>query len=56
VVKIADLTPMQGVPFALVLPEERYLFEVQTRKPDSGDLRGPEEIERIAQECLILVL
>jgi hypothetical protein len=25
--------------YALVLPEERYLIEVQTRKSDSGELR-----------------
>jgi hypothetical protein len=42
--------------YALVLPEERYLFEVQTRKPESGELRGEEEIERIAKECLIFVV
>jgi hypothetical protein len=42
--------------YALVLPEEHYLFEVQTRKPESGELRGQEEIERIAKECLILVV
>jgi len=32
------------------------LFEVQTRKPESGELRGQEEIERIAKGCLILVV
>ncbi len=37
--------------YALVLPEERYLIEVQSRKPESGELRPPEEIERIAKEC-----
>ena len=42
--------------YALVLPEERYLIEVQTRKPDSGDLRGQEEIEGIAKECLMLAI
>ena len=42
--------------YALVLPEERYLIEVQTRKPDSGELRGQEEIERIAKECLVLAI
>jgi hypothetical protein len=42
--------------YALVLPEERYLIEVQTRKPDSGELRGQEEIEGIAKECLVLVI
>ena len=42
--------------YSLVLPEERYLIEVQTRKPDSGELRGQEEIESIAKECLALVI
>jgi hypothetical protein len=42
--------------YALVLPEERYLIEVQTRKPDSGELRRPEEIEDIAKECLVLAI
>lgn len=39
--------------YALVLPEERYLIEVQTRKSDSGELRGQEEIEQIARESLV---
>ena len=39
--------------YALVLPEERYLIEVQTRKPDSGELLAQEEIEGIAKECLV---
>ena len=42
--------------YALVLPEERYLIEVQSRKPESGELRPPEEIERIAKECLVSVI
>jgi hypothetical protein len=42
--------------YALVLPEERYLIEVQTRKPDSGELLAQEEIEGIAKECLVLVI
>jgi len=42
--------------YALVLPEERYLIEVQTRKPDSGELRQKEEIEGIAKECLASVI
>ena len=42
--------------YALVLPEERYLIEVQTRKPDSGELREQEEIEGIAKECLASVI
>jgi hypothetical protein len=43
-----------GLEYALVLPEERYLIEVQTHKPDGGELRGQGEIERIAKECLVL--
>ena len=42
--------------YALVLPEERYLIEVQTRKPDSGEVRGQQEIEGIAKECLASVI
>ena len=42
--------------YALVLPEERYLIEVQTRKPDSGELRRQEEIDGIAKECLALAI
>jgi hypothetical protein len=42
--------------YALVLPEERYLIEVQTRKPDSGELLAQEEIEGIAKEYLVLVI
>jgi hypothetical protein len=42
--------------YALVLPEERYLIEVQTRKPETGELRGQEEIDRIAKECLASVI
>ena len=42
--------------YALVLPEERYLIEVQTRKAESGELRGPEEIDGIAKECLASVI
>ncbi len=42
--------------YGLVLPEERYLIEVQTRKPESGELRSPEEIENIAKECLVSVI
>jgi hypothetical protein len=42
--------------YALVLPEERYLIEVRSRKPESGELRPPEEIERIAKECLVSVI
>lgn len=42
--------------YALVLPEERYLIEVQTRKSDSGELRGQEEVEQIAKESLALAI
>jgi hypothetical protein len=42
--------------YALVLPEERYLIEVQTHKPDSGEFREQEEIEAIAKECLASVI
>ena len=41
--------------YALVLPEEHYLIEVQTRKP-RGEVRGQAEIEGIAKECLALVI
>jgi hypothetical protein len=39
--------------YGLVLPEERYLIEVQTRKAESGELRSPEEVEKIAKDCLV---
>jgi hypothetical protein len=42
--------------YALVLPEERYLIEVRTRKTESGELRGQEEIDSIAKECLASVI
>ena len=42
--------------YALVLPEERYLIEVQTRKPESGELRTQKEIDGIAKECLASVI
>ena len=42
--------------YALVLPEERYLIEVQSRKPESGELRQQGEIQRIAKECLVSVV
>jgi hypothetical protein len=32
------------------------LIEVQTRKPDNGELLAQEEIEEIAKECLVLVI
>ena len=42
--------------YALVLPEERYLIEVQTRKAETGELRRQEEIDGIAKECLASVI
>jgi hypothetical protein len=42
--------------YALVLPEERYLIEVRTRKAESGELRTQEEIDGIAKECLASVI
>ena len=42
--------------YALVLPEEHYLIEVQTRKPDNVALREQKEIEGIAKECLATVI
>ena len=42
--------------YALVLPEERYLIEVQTHNPATGELRGQEEMESIAKECLTSVI
>jgi hypothetical protein len=42
--------------YALVLPEERYLIEVQTRNPETGETRGNEELERVAKEALITVI
>ena len=42
--------------YALVLPEERYLIEVQTRNLATGELRGQQEMESIAKECLASVI
>jgi hypothetical protein len=42
--------------YALVLPEERYLIEVQTCNPATGELRGQQEMESIAKECLSFVI
>jgi hypothetical protein len=42
--------------YALVLPEERYLIEVQTLNPASGEPRVEEEIKEIAKESLALVI
>jgi hypothetical protein len=42
--------------YALVLPEERYLIEVQTRDPATGETRGNDEMERIAKDALVKVV
>jgi hypothetical protein len=42
--------------YALVLPEERYLIQVQTRNSATGETRGLEELERVAKEALITVV
>jgi hypothetical protein len=42
--------------YALVLPEERYLIEVQTRDPATGETRGSEELEKVAKEALVTVI
>jgi hypothetical protein len=42
--------------YALVLPEERYLIEVQTRNPATGETRGHDELESVAKEALITVI
>ena len=41
--------------YALVLPEERYLIEVQTRDA-TGETRGNDELERLAKEALVKVV
>ena len=35
--------------YALVLPEERYLIEVQTLNPATGKAREQNELERVAK-------
>jgi hypothetical protein len=42
--------------YALVLPEERYLIEVQTRDPATGETRGNDELENVAKEALVTVI
>lgn len=42
--------------YALVLPEERYLIEVQTRNPATGETRGNDELEKVAKEALVTVI
>jgi hypothetical protein len=54
--KIEFMSDLAYFEYSLVLPEERYLIEVQTRNPASGELRGQEETEGIAKECLALVI
>ena len=42
--------------YALVLPEERYLIEVQTLNPATGKAREQNELESIAKAALIKVI
>ena len=42
--------------YALVLPEERYLIQVQTRNPATGKAREKNELEKVAKEALITVV
>ena len=42
--------------YALVLPEERYLIEVQTLNPATGKARDQIELEGVAKEALIKVI
>ena len=42
--------------YALVLPEERYLIEVQTGNPATGATRGNDELEKVAKDALITVV
>src|SRR6202007_2129939 len=42
--------------YSLVLPEERYLIEVQTRNPATGETRGNDELEKVAKEALVTVI
>jgi hypothetical protein len=54
--KIEYMSDLAYFEYSLVLPEERYLIEVQTRNPASGELRVEEEIREIAKESLALVI
>jgi hypothetical protein len=54
--KIQYMSDLAYFEYALVLPEERYLVEVQTRNPASGEPRVEEEIKEIAKESLALVI
>src|ERR1700746_569660 len=42
--------------YSLVLPEERYLIEVQPRNPATGETRGNDELEKVAKEALVTVI
>jgi hypothetical protein len=42
--------------YALVLPEERYLIEVQTRNLTTGETRGRDELQSVAKEAMITVI
>jgi hypothetical protein len=42
--------------YALVLPEERYLIEVQNRSPATGQIRGEAELQQVATEALTKVV
>ena len=54
--KIEFMSDLAYFEYSLVLPEERYLIEVQTRNPASGEPRTEEEIKEIAKESLALVI
>jgi len=42
--------------YALVLPEERYLIEVQAGNPATGVTRRNDELEKLAKDALITVV
>jgi hypothetical protein len=42
--------------YALVLPEERYLIEVQVGNPATGVTRGKDELQKLAKEALVTVV
>jgi hypothetical protein len=42
--------------YALVLPEERYLIEVQTHNSAAGKAHEQDELQRVAKEALIAVV
>jgi len=47
------MTELAYYEYALVLPEERYLIEVESRHPTTGESRGQDELEKVAQEALL---